>query len=161
MPGVYGRVIRFVEVASWWVLLCCLWLTTASSVSEAEMVAAVVLSVPCAVAAVGARRAVGASWRLRPGWVRCLVPLPAKAVADSCRILVMVVRQPLVAGDRGRLAEVVMTEDDDSDRAAARRALALVALSYSPGSLVVDSGDDKMTVHVLADDRAHRAIKAE
>lgn len=148
--------IRFVEVASWWVILSCLWLITASSVSEAEVVAGVVLSVPCALAAVGARRAVGASWRLRPGWIRCLLPLPAKAMADAWRILAAVARRPLVAGDRGRLVEVVVAEDDDSDRAAARRALALLALSYSPGSLVVDSADHRMTLHVLTEDRARR-----
>jgi hypothetical protein len=77
-------------------------------------------------------------------------------MADAWRILAAVARRPLVAGDRGRLVEVVVAEDDDSDRAAARRALALLALSYSPGSLVVDSADHRMTLHVLTEDRARR-----
>jgi hypothetical protein len=157
---------RFVETLVWWVVLCGLWLLTLSTFPTPELVAAVAVSLPCAASATVARRAVGASWRVRPGWARWLPPLPVAVLADTVRVLAAVLRRPVVRGERGRLLRVAPRPESDKRYAATQRALAVVALSLSPGSVVVgaandpdrddgegdgDGDGDELLLHVLAD----------
>ena len=147
--------VRIVETLVWWPLLCGLWLLTLSTFPREELVAAVVLSLPCAAAAGVARRAVGASWRPRASWARWLPPLPGAVFADTGRVLLQVPRGPGTGVARGRLQQVRLPEERDPARAAAQRALAVIALSMPPGSVVVGAGDrsdpDELTLHVLAE----------
>jgi hypothetical protein len=151
---------RIAETAAFWLLLTGLWLLTLSSVAGSELVAAVVLALPAAVAAGTARRAVGASWRWPLGWPRRLVA-PAVAVlavavlvvsvlADTARVLAAVARRPCARGGRGRLARVELAAEASPERAAARRAAAVLVLSLSPGSVVVAATGDELTVHEFA-----------
>jgi multisubunit Na+/H+ antiporter MnhE subunit len=150
-------VARLIETLVWWVALCGLWLLTLSTFPIPELVAAVVLALPCAAAATVARRAVGASWRVRPGWARWLLPLPAAVLADTVRVLAAVLRRPLVRAERGRLLRVGPRPESDARYAATQRALAVIALSLPPGSVVVGADDDpgrdgdELLLHVLAD----------
>jgi hypothetical protein len=75
------------EVLGWWLGLTGQWLLTLSTVSAAELVAAGVVAGPCAFAARSARRAIGAAWRPRIGWVKWLGPIPWTAVRESLRVL--------------------------------------------------------------------------
>jgi multisubunit Na+/H+ antiporter MnhE subunit len=150
-------VARLIETLVWWVALCGLWLLTLSTFPIPELVAAVVVALPCAAAATVARRAVGASWRVRPGWSRWLLPLPAAVLADTVRVLAAVLRRPLVRAKRGRLLRVGPRPESDARYAATQRALAVIALSLPPGSVVVGADDDpgrdgdELLLHVLAD----------
>lgn len=152
---------RLIETLVWWVALCGLWLLTLSTFPIPELVAAVAVALPCAAAATVARRAVGASWRVRPGWARWLPPLPAAVLADTARVLTAVLRRPVVRAERGRLLRVAPHPESDARYAATQRALAVIALSLPPGSVVVgadpdrdpDPGRDRdeLLLHVLAD----------
>jgi multisubunit Na+/H+ antiporter MnhE subunit len=150
-------VARLIETLVWWVALCGLWLLTLSTFPTPELVAAVVVALPCAAAATVARRAVGASWRVRPGWARWLRPLPVAVLADTVRVLAVVLRRPVVRAERGRLLRVVPHPESDARYAATQRALAVIALSLPPGSVVVGADDapgrdgDELLLHVLAD----------
>jgi hypothetical protein len=138
-----------------------LWLLTLSTFPIPELVAAVAVALPCAAAATVARRAVGASWRVRPGWARWLPPLPAAVLADTARVLTAVLRRPVVRAERGRLLRVAPHPESDARYAATQRALAVIALSLPPGSVVVgadpdrdpdpDRDRDELLLHVLAD----------
>jgi hypothetical protein len=163
-------VARLLETLAWWPPLCGLWLLTLSAFSVAELLAAVALALPCAAAATVARRAAGASWRVRTSWARWLIPLPAAVLADTVRVLLAVLHRPVVAGARGQLRRVTLHPESDPARAAGQRALAVVALSLPPGSVVVgsaggqsenrgtadgnssgDRGGEELALHVLVD----------
>jgi hypothetical protein len=155
-------VVRIVETLVWWPPLCGLWLLTLSTFPRPELVAAVVLSLPCAAAATVARRAVGASWRPRARWLRWLPPLPGAVLADTGRVLLRVLRRPVTGAARGRLRQVTLPEESDAAHTAAQRALAVIALSLPPGSVVIGAGDgsdgsegDELTLHVLAEGPPH------
>lgn len=127
------------ETAAWWPVLVLVWLATLNSFSAEELVASVVLGLPCAVAARAARRAAGVHWTFRPGWARWLPALPAAIAHDTVGVLLLAVRRP---GDDS-FRDVAMPAHPDGGQEAA----ATVALSATPGSVVVDADDNHLLVH--------------
>ena len=132
------------------------WLLTTSSISTPELVAALLGALPCAVLAVLARRAVGGSWLPRAAWARWLLPLPVAVVADCGRLL----RHAAAAlvGRRipkGEVGTVELTRDRAGRVWRARQAAAVLLVSATPGSMVLDVDAEKATavLHSLGSGR--------
>jgi hypothetical protein len=143
-------VTRLIETLLWWPVLFGGWLLTLSGLTSAELLAAIVVSLPCAAVAPVARRAVGASWRPRPQWVRWLVPLPAAVLADTVRLGALPVRGRRRGGrELGRVRRIRLPRQADGRVAEAQRALASIVLSIPPGSFVLDPVGDEPRLHVL------------
>ena len=141
------------EVALWWVACVGTWLLTLSSVNTAELVAAVAAGLPCAVVAVLARRAVRGPLSPRPAWLRWLLPVPVAVLADSARVLG--VAAGALLGRRipeGRLRRVPLPKDHAEGDWQNRQAAAVILVSASPGSVVLDVDPDsgEALVHELA-----------
>jgi multisubunit Na+/H+ antiporter MnhE subunit len=144
------------EVAFWWAVGIGLWLLTLSSVSTQELVAAVVTGLPCAVMAVLARRAVRGPLRPRPAWLRWSLPVPVAVLTDSVRVLA--VAAGALLGRRipdGDLRRVALPRDRDATDWQNRQAAAVVLVSASPGTVVLDVDPDsgEALVHELASGR--------
>ena len=152
---------RVVEVLVWWALLLGVWLLTLVAFSVAELVAGAVAAVPCAIVAVVGRRAVGGAWRVRPGWLRWLVPLPLAIVSDTYRVLVVALR---CRPRSRRLGEVRLRPERTKRVARAQQAIATTVLSASPRTLVVDARPDEgvLAVHPLVGgrDRVEEAVRS-
>lgn len=139
------------EVVFWWAACVGLWLLTLSSMSLPEAAIAAGCALPCALLAVVARRAVGGSWPVQPGWLRWLLPLPVAVVADGVRVLgrgagVLIGRVPA-----GEVRAVRLHRDAAAGRWRTRQALATVLVTATPGTVVLDVAEDsgEMRVHAL------------
>jgi multisubunit Na+/H+ antiporter MnhE subunit len=132
------------------------WLLTLSSVNTAELVAAVAAGLPCAVVAVLARRAVRGPLSPRAAWLRWLLPVPVAVLADSARVLA--VAAGALVGRRipeGDLRRVTLPRDRSAGDWQNRQAAAVILVSASPGSVVLDVDVDsgEALVHVLTTGR--------
>jgi multisubunit Na+/H+ antiporter MnhE subunit len=144
------------EVALWWAACVGTWLLTLSSVNTAELVAAVAAGLPCAVVAVLARRAVRGPLSPRAAWLRWLLPVPVAVLADSARVLA--VAAGALVGRRipeGDLRRVTLPRDRSAGAWQNRQAAAVILVSASPGSVVLDVDVDsgEALVHVLTTGR--------
>jgi multisubunit Na+/H+ antiporter MnhE subunit len=144
------------EVALWWAACVGTWLLTLSSVNTAELVAAVAAGLPCAVVAVLARRAVRGPLSPRAAWLRWLLPVPVAVLADSVRVLA--VAAGALVGRRipeGDLRRVTLPRDRSAGAWQNRQAAAVILVSASPGSVVLDVDVDsgEALVHALTTGR--------
>jgi multisubunit Na+/H+ antiporter MnhE subunit len=144
------------EILLWWAACVGTWLLTLSSVSTPEFVAAVVAGLPCAVVAVLARRAVRGPLAPRLAWVRWTAPVPVAVLADSVRVLGVAAGALVGRGiPEGDLRWVPLPRDSSAEDWQNRQAAAVVLVSASPGSVVVDVDPDsgQALVHELATGR--------
>ncbi|MFE0020915.1 hypothetical protein [Amycolatopsis sp. NPDC059021] len=127
------------RVLAWWVALTAAWLLTTSTVDIAELVAAAVAAVPCAVIAPFAGRALGGVEKPRASWLRWFLPVPRAVTTETVRAL------------RTRETGHFETLRLPADRIAARQAVATVAIGLSPGAMVADvpPGGRTVVVHRL------------
>ena len=144
------------EVALWWAVCVGTWLLTLSSVNTPELVTAVVAGLPCAVVAVLARKAVRGPLSPRAAWLRWVLPVPVAVVVDSVRVLAVaagaLVGRRIPAGDE---RHVTLPRDDSDDDWQNRQAAAVILVSASPGSVLLDVDRDsgEALVHELATGR--------
>ncbi|MGT2463267.1 hypothetical protein [Sinomonas atrocyanea] len=130
------------EYAVWTAIGTLFWLATASTVTVTETLIAAAVALVCAVLARLARRAL--PFRARPGreWLGWGATVPLAAVAD-------LVRLPgwLRSGQPEQLREAAMPTG--GARQTGWRAGGIVALSATPGTVVVASDPDSgaVTVH--------------
>lgn len=141
------------EAAGWAAVAFGFWVVTLSTVPAAELVVAGICALLCGVAAVAARWAIEESWSFDPKWLGPLWRLPAALFTDAGQVLAAPWRQLLPRHRTPGDFEVVPTgAGGDSARARGRRALAVLAVSVTPGTYAVDidgrSGD--LLVHRLA-----------
>jgi multisubunit Na+/H+ antiporter MnhE subunit len=140
------------EVLWWWGACVGIWLLTLSSVTPAELTVAIACGLPCALAARAARRAAGDAWLPRARWLAWLVLLPAAVLADTARLTGLLAQAARGRADPGRLRDIRLPAAEPGPVALAHRALASLAISASPGTLVVDSDPrgSKLTIHAMA-----------
>lgn len=136
------------EVVAWSAVAFSVWMITLSIAPLQEYLLAGVCGFLCGLTAFWARRALGASWSLRPAWLKPLLAVPFVAVTDLVQVLLAAVR-PGRPG--GRFITVSTGAVDDGPRARSRRALATWFLSVTPGSYVIDADPDtgRLLVHSL------------
>ncbi|MHB1594854.1 MAG: hypothetical protein ACYCO9_09895 [Streptosporangiaceae bacterium] len=134
------------EIAWWWGAAVAIWALTLSSVSGPEVIAAAICGLPCALAARAGRKAAGGRWRPRARWAAWAGPLLVSVPADAARLLAVTVRR-LVAGEvPGELHRIRLPTGEPRDVCAARHALAVLAVSATPGTFVVDSNSERDTI---------------
>jgi len=135
------------ELLGWYVVAVGVWMASLSAWSGQELLVAAGCAVPCALAAVGARLAIGGAWRLPAESMRWLLLLPVAIVVDAVRVL----SWPLRSSSGGSFRTVDIGTRGGTPLAAGRRAAASFALSSTPGSYVL-AADEKagtVTVHGL------------
>jgi multisubunit Na+/H+ antiporter MnhE subunit len=123
---------KLAEVTVWWAVLLLVWLASLNAFSYAELGTAAGLALPCALVARAARIATGGRWRIRARW---LLLVPSAILHDTVSLL--------------RLG--FSARDDSFDEIGIRgdEATATIALSATPGSVVVDADEDRLLVHRL------------
>ncbi|HWG01995.1 MAG TPA: hypothetical protein VG164_09135 [Trebonia sp.] len=133
------------EVVWWWAAAVAVWTLTLSSVPDQELVAAAACGLPCGIAARAGRKAVAGSWRPRPGWAAWLLPLLAAVPVDTVRLLLLTMRQLRRWNAEGELTRVRLPAEPP-DVVAARHAAAVLVVSATPGTFVVDSDLEEGTL---------------
>lgn len=148
--------VGLVEVVAWWALMVGVWVITLSSAPPMELYISAAAALPCALLMPKVRRTVQAAWRPDWRWLRWLAVLPISVVADTARVFAVVfvhavTRRPI----DGELIEVRLQLHEDPARAAAHEALAMVTVSATPGSFVVDSRPERsaLLLHKIVDGR--------
>ena len=137
---------------TWWVLSAALWLLLDDTIALPELIDGAVAAAVGAGAATAAAAAAGPAMRPPRGWVRHGWR-PWAALFGDLPALVGVLAQALGAGQRdpGRLRAVAFRPADEPGERAAQIALATLAGSLAPGSVVVavDPGRAQILVHEL------------
>jgi hypothetical protein len=123
-----------IEIGLWWVALTVGELMLVSAVDRYELLVAVLLGLAGAVVASLARTAQPSSWRIGLGWLVWLPLLPGRVLVDTAGVLLAAAR-----GESGSWREVLVADAEREDaRGRGARALGAIALSLSPGSVVLD-----------------------
>lgn len=146
-----GVTVRVREGLVWFVVLAGFYFTLVTEYDWPEIATGLGAAAVGAAAAVGSGTAERGRYRPEWRWLAWLGPLPLQVVGDTARLTVLLVRQ--VVGRRaarGALRELRLARPEDAARGSARRALGAWALSFAPGSFVVDV--DPTTAVVLVHD---------
>lgn len=132
----------------WWAACVAIWLLSLSAFSYQEFVVAMSCALPCAVAAVAARRAVEGGWRFESRVLGIAMRLPRDIVVDSARVLSRPWSRRRI---RGQFRTVSLEARGDSPQDSGRRAVVATLLSTTPGSYVVDTDPEGGTalVHTI------------
>ena len=137
----------------WWVLSMLLWLLLTSTVNAAEAIVGFGASVIAATATELVRSTRTFGFRPRLRWLRAAAGLPFRIATDSVsvfRALVLhVSRRKRV---RGSLHAIPFRHGRDGNaRESARRGLAIVGVTMSPNSVVleIDPERNELVVHQL------------
>src|SRR3954470_6995228 len=146
-PGGHAPHVIFLELIAWYVVAVGIWMASLSAWSGQEFVVAAGCAVPCAVAAVGARRAIDGAWRAPAAVLRWVLILPAAIVVDAARVL----SWPVRSRSEGTFRTIDIGARGGTSAATGRRAAASFALSGTPGSYVVaaDEQAGTLTLHGL------------
>ena len=125
-----------------------IWLLTLSSLSWGELIVGTVCSLLVGVVAIITQRVVGARWAITASSMRPLLTVPFVIVTDTAQVLTLPFRR---RGRLGRFETVDVDAAGSSPEAATRRAVATLATTVTPASIVVDVGDESggMTIHAL------------
>ncbi|MCU1488804.1 MAG: Uncharacterized protein JWM85_209 [Acidimicrobiaceae bacterium] len=126
-----------------------IWMLTLSTIDNQDIVVAAPCALACGALAAGGRWAIGGSWPLDPGFLRPLWRLPFVVASDTVQVLV----SPLRARNReGEFSTFRVDAAGLAPRSAARRAATVLAISFPPGSYVldIDASDGTVLLHRLA-----------
>ena len=112
-----------------------IWLLTLSSLSWGELAVGGACSLAVGVVAVATQRAVGARWAPTASALRPVLAVPLAIVTGAVQVLTLPFRRP---DARGRFERVDINAAGPSPQAATRRAIATLATTVTPASIVVD-----------------------
>lgn len=138
------------ELALWWALMIGVWELTLSGATLPDVLAAVAAGFCSAVAAVATRRLIGGRWRPRARWAMWLPVVGAKAVADTARAFSLAARHGVHRDVDTSCGEVPVRRGAERD-VAIHQALASLAITSTPGSVVydIDSDGNRLYKHEL------------
>jgi multisubunit Na+/H+ antiporter MnhE subunit len=154
--AVRGRAVAsvVVEVLVWWALLVGVWDLTLSGTTIPEISAAAAAGLASAVAGTAARRVVHVQGMPVAGWLQRLRWLPVVAiavVADTVRVLALAGRHLRNRDVCGSFRTVWLRREPGG--VDMHRALATLAVTSTPGSLVCDADPEQHSLleHRLVD----------
>jgi hypothetical protein len=129
---------RALHAGAWWAATTALWLLLAGPPSLEEAIAGVAAGAFAAAGAHAVWTADRARFRPRARWLLRAGRLPWRTVRDTA-VLVRVLLAQLLGGRpaRGALRGVPLDLSGKGARAAARRAIAVAAISFPPNTYVV------------------------
>jgi len=135
---------------AWWVVGMALWLLLEDLATPAEDVDGAVAAALGATAAVAALRHGGTRMAPSRAWLRRAWRPPLALIGDL-PLLVAVLARAVRHGARapGRVRAVRFAAEPDPERRAAQAALATVAGSLAPSTVVIAVRDDELVVHEL------------
>jgi hypothetical protein len=131
----------FIEAACWFVTGMLFWIATVSAVTLAETIVAACTSAVLGVFAVVARRAMRLRFRPSGAWLRWALLVPVAAAADLGRLFAWIARgahDPVEAD----AVERRHVPAGAAPEAVGHRAGAIIAVSATPGSCVIDAQED-------------------
>jgi multisubunit Na+/H+ antiporter MnhE subunit len=129
------------ELALWWALMVGVWDLTLSGTTLPDILAAVAAGLLSAAAAVASRRLIGGRWTPPPAWARWLPVIAVKAVTDTARAFSLASRH-LVRRDVDTSCGEVALRRGPEREVAIHEALASLAITSTPGSVVYDQDSD-------------------
>lgn len=144
--------IMLAEAAAWWAVLIGIWMITVSPPDWPDVWVAAGAALLCTILTIAARRALKDRWRPgRETW-RWPAALPAAAVVDTVRVLMLPLRDTRRHPRKGDLETVRLADGGPEQRAATRRAEGTVVMSATPATMVLDCvpEDNTLLVHRLA-----------
>ena len=130
-----------VEIALWWALMVGVWDLTLAGTTLPDIVAAIGAGFVSAIGAHAARRLVGGRWAPRPRWLRWLPVIAVSAIADVVRAFELAARHVVRRDVDAAFGEVSLRPQADRD-ADIHRALATLAITSTPGSVIYDADPD-------------------
>ncbi len=147
-------VAKLSKAALWSAISLGIWLLTLSSLSWGELIVGTVCSLLVGVVAVITQRTVGARWAITANSMRPLLTVPFAIVTDTAQVLTLPFRRH---GRLGRFETVDVDAAGPSPEATTRRAVATLATTVTPASIVVDVGGESggMTIHALPTTGTH------
>jgi multisubunit Na+/H+ antiporter MnhE subunit len=119
-------VARAGETLVWWLVLVGVWVSTLSTVTAQEVVAATVAGLPCAVAATVARRTYRGRWKPVRAW-----RLPVAILRDCAALL-----------SRDSAIRRIPVQPKE-------KAVQTMVVSASPGTVVLDDEGRSLVVHAV------------
>lgn len=131
----------WLELALWWALMVGVWELTLSGTTLPDILAAVAAGFVAAIGAVAARRLIGGWWRPRARWTLWLPVIVLKAVTDTVRAFALAARH-LVRRDVDTTCGEVPLRRGPEREVAIHEALASLAITSTPGSVVYDADSD-------------------
>ena len=140
---------RVVEVLFWWAACLGVWLVSLSAISGQDLLVSVLVSLPCAAAAVVGRIVAKNRWGFNPAWLRAAAVLPLAIVNDAVQVVAQVLRSPLT---RGEFVSVpVRDASGTTARADGRATVATFLATMTPSSIVTDIDPEtgNALVHVI------------
>lgn len=147
---------RLVSAVLDWGVLFLLWLMYVGEGSKSEMITGALAGALAAVASESVRGHNLARFYPATHWIYVLGRLPAAVLRDCGRLTRLLVRR-FVRGEPppATFDEIDFQSGGDDARSAARRALAVSALSLPPNSYVigVDRGRNRLLLHTLMPNR--------
>jgi len=129
------------EVFAWWAACTGVWLVTLSSVAATQLYTAVAASLPCSLAAAGARKLARNNWSARPVWLRAFALLPVAIVTDTVQIFCSVLPGKRAPGAQTTVR--IQGTEGEQPGPNWRRALATWLVCASPATFVIDFGPDQ------------------
>jgi multisubunit Na+/H+ antiporter MnhE subunit len=149
--GKKTSVLRVAEFAAWWAAGMIVWVATLSATDLAELVLAAIVSMLVAGPAMLGRRAIGGSGRPRLRWLSWVGFVMVGAVLDCVRLVGWLFRGTDEA-DRSRALVTISVPSGDESSAIGWRQGAMLSISATPGTLVVDSdpGAGTLLLHPLS-----------
>ena len=143
-PGVgHERLVKIAaELAAWWVVAVGVWMASLSAFSGQDLIVAMACAVPCAAAAIAARRAIDGAWRPPREAVGWMALWPWEIVIGTAKVLTLPLRRSAI-GELRRIDLAVGRET--KSRAAGGRAFATLMLSATPATFVVTTDDENGT----------------
>jgi multisubunit Na+/H+ antiporter MnhE subunit len=134
--------------ALWWLVLALLWLLYQGEYNRIEQVAAACAAALAATVAVLVRRQERTDVRLELRWLLKTAAVPWQVVREFWLVTVFLVRGERSAGMR----RLPFPTGGARPAERGRRALAALAMTYSPNSYVVDMDEQthEVVVHTLA-----------
>ncbi|KHL03262.1 hypothetical protein [Sinomonas humi] len=142
LPGARGVVGALAELVLWWAGGTIFWLATASTLTVSETLIAAAVALAGAVLARLARRAIPFAARPGVAWLRWTVLVPVSAVADALRLV------PWLGGSQPEDLVEKRLAASTGQAETGLRAAGIVALSATPGTVVVDCEPRSGTVRM-------------
>jgi multisubunit Na+/H+ antiporter MnhE subunit len=137
------------EVGVWWAVTFAVWWATLPATTAAELLVAAGCTLCCAVPARAVRMANNGLWKPRRTWIRWALLVLSEVPGDALRVW-----HSALSRRRAKTELVTLRLGaEPSAVAAARRAVALLALGAVPATVVVDSDEERnlLVVHRLGE----------
>jgi len=147
-PSRVARLAKWVlELLVWTLLTWGIWLLTLTALDKEDLFVGGLSAIGCGAAATAARRIYAGSWEPHHSSLGPALLLPVAIVTDALSVLAA----PWCLSRDAEVVEIGIGAAGTTARAKARRAIATLVVTATPGSVVLDVAPDdgRLVVHRL------------